>query len=247
MSFPATAYDVLWRRYRKTEQSAVTFSVVGRCERSRMFGVAVTTSSICVGSRCPFVRAGVGAAATQNITDPSLGSALLDLLERGFNARQAMTVVTDSEVKNLEYRQLTVIDRNGGTAHYSGGNTLGTYNVSEGTDCIAAGNILDNDGVPEAMTQSFAANADDHLAERLLKGLEAGLAAGGELGEVKSGALLVVHEHPWPLVDLRCDWADNPIAELRQLWEAYEPQMADYLIRAVDPASAPSYGVPGDT
>ena len=163
------------------------------------------------------------------------------------NARQAMTIVTDNSVKNIEYRQLTAVDRNGGVAYYSGAKTLGTYNVSESANCIGAGNILDNPGVPEAMTGSFAANAGDHLGERLLKALEAGLEAGGERGPVKSAALLVVHEHPWPLVDLRCDWDDQgPIAKLRNLWEDYEPQMEDYLIRAVDPASAPSYGVPGD-
>ena len=56
----------------------MTFSIVGRCVNTGMFGVAITTSSICVGARCPHARAGVGAVATQNITDPSLGPRLLD-------------------------------------------------------------------------------------------------------------------------------------------------------------------------
>jgi uncharacterized Ntn-hydrolase superfamily protein len=97
------------------------------------------------------------------------------------------------------------------------------------------------------MTDTFAANADRHLAERLLRALEAGVAAGGEEGPVHSAALLVVHEQPFPLVDLRCDWDDDdPIAKLRGLWAAYEGEMQAYLDRALNPTAAPSYGVPGD-
>mgnify|MGYP002725507492 CR=1 FL=1 len=81
----------------------------------------------------------------------------------------------------------------------------------------------------------------------LLRGLEAGLAAGGEEGPVHSAALLVHHEQAFALVDLRVDWDDeNPVAELRRLWTDYEPQVEPYLLRAVNPAAAPSYGVAGD-
>ncbi|HKF70448.1 MAG TPA: DUF1028 domain-containing protein, partial [Stellaceae bacterium] len=66
--------------------------------------------------------------------------------------------------------------------------------------------------------------------------LEAGLAAGGEHGPVHSAGLLVAHEQAWSIVNLRMDWAEEgPIAQLRKLWQAYEPQMRDYLIRALNP------------
>ena len=72
-------------------------------------------------------------------------------------------------------------------------------------------------------------------------------AAGGEMGPVKSAGLLVVDKQMWPLVDLRVDWSDEgPVAGLRELWRLYEPQMKDYVTRALDPHSAPTYGVPGD-
>ncbi|MGI9504400.1 MAG: DUF1028 domain-containing protein, partial [Geminicoccaceae bacterium] len=101
--------------------------------------------------------------------------------------------------------------------------------------------------VPDAMTSGFLADQDAHLAERLLSGLEAGAAAGGEEGPVHSAALLVVDRQPFPLVDLRVDWDDTmPIARLPSLWQAYEGQMTDYLDRAIDPAKAPSCGVAGD-
>ena len=59
----------------------MTFSIAGYCERTGMFGVAITTSSISVGSRCPHARAGVGAVATQNITDPNLANLVLNQME----------------------------------------------------------------------------------------------------------------------------------------------------------------------
>ncbi|MEM8688090.1 MAG: DUF1028 domain-containing protein [Pseudomonadota bacterium] len=224
----------------------MTFSIVGRSSRSGSFGVAITTSSICVGARCPHARAGAGAVATQNITDPGLGPLLLDELEAGFEAEEALDHIT-SRRANLDYRQLTVIDNQGRTACFTGANILGVNAESAGENCFAAGNLLADTGVPAAMTEAFALNEEHHLAERLLRSLEAGLKAGGEEGTVHSAALLVVHQHPFPLVDLRVDWHDeDPVGQLRGLWTAYEPQMIDYLNRAVDPAQAPSYGVPGD-
>ena len=224
----------------------MTFSLAGRCARTGMSGVAITTSSISVGSRCPHARAGVGAVATQNVTDPRLAGLVLDAMEAGQDAATAIAGVTQGR-EHIDYRQLTAVDRNGGTAHFTGGNILGTNAVSDDTDCIAAGNLLSSTAVPKAMTDAFAADSSLHLAERLLRGLEAGIAAGGEEGPVHSAALVVAHEMPFYLVDLRVDWEDDdPVARLRDLWTAYEPQMPDYLARALDPGAAPSYGVAGD-
>ena len=71
----------------------MTFSLVGRCQRTGMFGVAITTSSICVGSRCPHARAGVGAVATQNVTDPNLATLVLNAMEAGNSAADAIESV----------------------------------------------------------------------------------------------------------------------------------------------------------
>ena len=224
----------------------MTFSIAGRCARTGMFGVAITTSSICVGARCPHARSGVGAVATQNVTDPDLARLLLNEMEAGHSARDAIERVTEGRA-NINYRQLTAVDSNGTVASWTGTHILGTNGVSEGEDCIAAGNLLKTAAVPIAMTDAFAANRDRHLAERLLRSLEAGLAAGGEEGPVHSAALLVHHEQRFPLVDLRCDWDNaDPVRVLRKLWIDYESQMEAYLIRAIDPTRAPSYGVKGD-
>ena len=114
---------------------------------------------------------------------------------------------------DAEYRQVTVVDHRGRGAHFTGARTLGTNAVAIGAGCIGAGNLLRTEAVPAAMVEVFQAEHELHLAARLLRALEAGLAAGGEEGPVHSAALLVADEQPWPLVDLRVDWDErDPIA-----------------------------------
>ena len=224
----------------------MTFSIVGRCARTGMFGVAITTSSICVGARCPHVRAGVGAVATQNITDPHLATLVLDAMAAGQDASGAIASVVKNR-ENISYRQLTAVDACGTTAHFTGANILGTHAVSEAADCVAAGNLLSSTAVAKAIADGFGTDPSAHLGERLLQAIEAGVAVGGEEGPVHSAALLVGDKMPFPLVDLRVDWNEiDPIGALRSLWQDYAPQMGDYLNRAVNPQAAPSYGVAGD-
>jgi uncharacterized Ntn-hydrolase superfamily protein len=224
----------------------MTFSLTGYCARTDMVGVAIATSSISVGSRCPHARAGLGAVATQNITDPSLATRIFERLDAGDSATEAVAAVMDGRV-NADFRQVAVVDMAGQTGHFTGTQILGTNRVVEGNHCIAAGNLLSSLEVPAAMTSAFVENFDTHLADRLLSGLEAGLAAGGEEGSVHSSALVVHHVHPFALVDLRCDWDEvDPVGALRRLWTDYEPQMQAYLDRAMHPEVAPSYGVVGD-
>lgn len=224
----------------------MTFSITGHCARTNMTGVAITTSSICVASRCPWVRAGVGAVATQNVTDPSLGPKVLDLLAAGKSAQAAIDEIVNGR-EHINYRQLTAVDTSGGVAHFSGTEILGTNAVATGAHCVAAGNLLATTQVPQAMIDQFEAGADLHLAERLLLALKAGVDVGGEEGPTHSSGLKVAHENSWPLVDLRVDWTDgDPVDELIGIWKAYEPQMNDYTTRALNPSAAPSYGVPGD-
>ena len=224
----------------------MSFSVSGFCKKTGMVGVAITTSSICVASRCPWVRAGVGAAVTQNVTDPSLGNLMLDYLGQGLSVQQSIDNVVKGR-KFIDYRQLALVDSKGNSASYTGSKTLGTNAVSQGESCIAAGNLLSSTKVVLAMSDSFSINANLHLAERLLVALQAGVDKGGEDGPVHSAGLKVAHQYSWPLVDLRVDWIDNgPVTKLVNLWHAYESQMMNYNLRAIDPSQAPSYGVPGD-
>ena len=90
------------------------------------------------------------------------------------------------------------------------------------------------------MLRAFQADPAAPLAERLVHALEEGLAAGGEIGPVRSACLMVVERESFPLIDLRVDWHDTPVGELRALWNRYAPQTGDYLIRALDPDNAPN-------
>jgi uncharacterized Ntn-hydrolase superfamily protein len=223
----------------------MTFSLVGRCPRTGMIGTAVTSSSPAVAARCAHARAGAGAAASQNVTDPRLGPAVLDLMAAGRPAQQAVDAAL-AKAPGAAYRQITAVDESGGTGAFSGAYTLGANAVAHGRGAVAAGNLLASESVPEAMVAAFAAGADLHLGARLLAGLRAGLDAGGEEGPVRSAGLLVCDRVEWPVADLRVDWDDDPIGRLSDLWALWEPQIADYVTRALDPGSSPSFGVPGD-
>ena len=215
----------------------MTFSIAGRCANTGMFGIAISTSNIGVGSRCAFALAGVGAVLTQHRSDPRLGPRGVALLQSGCSAQETVAALVASTV-HADWRQLAAIDRDGRTAAFSGKNILSIRKEVEGKNCVAIGNIIANPDVPVAMAGAFEADAEDHIAERLLRALEAGLEAGGEKGPVRSAALLVVHEQSFPLVDLRIDAADQPIPALRALWEEYAPQMPGFVTRAIDPDNA---------
>jgi uncharacterized Ntn-hydrolase superfamily protein len=212
----------------------MTFSLIGRCPRTGQIGAAVATSSIAVGARCTFAAAGVGAVLTQHRTDPRLGPRGLDLLRSGCTAQQTMDALVAS-TPHAHWRQLAVMDADGRTAVYSGAHTKPEKNEAAAQDVCAVGNILASAVVPPAMLRAFQADASAPLAERLVRALEAGLAAGGEHVPVRSAHLLVVERASFPLIDLRVDWHHAPIAELRSLWQVYATQSDDYVLRALDP------------
>jgi len=223
----------------------MTFSVTARCAETGQLGIALSSSSIAVGARCPWLQAGVGAVSSQNITLPLLGQLVLANLEGGETAEKALYQAL-SQDEFSRYRQVTVIDASGKIASHSGDKTLGIYHIAEGVNCVAAGNMLADKAVVEAMVAAFAQTPGE-LATRLIAALHAGQACGGEAGPVHSAAVKVVDDYAWPIVDLRVDWRDeDPIGELEKLWVAYEPQMQAYITRALDPRNAPGYGVPGD-
>lgn len=224
----------------------MTFSLAARCTRTGQFAVAVTSSSPAVAARCAFARAGVGAVTTQNITDPRLGPALLAALAEGLDAETALASVV-AGASYPAYRQLTVVDEAGHSAAWSGDKTLGVNAQALGQDAVSAGNLLAHTGVPQAVLDAFiTSDPAQELGARVIAALQAGQAAGGEAGPIRSAGLLVVDREAWPLADLRVDWHDEPLAELASLWAVWVPQMHDYVTRALNPEAAPSYGVPGN-
>ena len=222
----------------------MTLSIVGRCLETGMLGGSITSSSICVASRCLFTRAGVGAALSQNVTDPRLGVRMLDLLESGAEVNTAVSQIV-AEANNMAWRQLVLLDSSGKSAIHTGEKALGRNASAQGNQCAAAANLLANEEVPQTMVTAFE-QSSGHLAQRLITALEAGIATGGEEGPVRSAGVQVVHKVSWPVVDLRVDWDDNPLPKILTIWNEYQPQLEPYVTRALNPEAAQSYGVPGD-
>ncbi|ALM85612.1 DUF1028 domain-containing protein [Bordetella sp. N] len=222
----------------------MTFSIIARCPTSGQFGAAVSSSSPAVAARCIRARAGVGAAVSQNITDPALGPAILDALAAGLTPDAALASLQARPY--LSYRQLMAIDATHAPAVFTGSDALGRLASAKGEHASCAGNMLATLDVPTAMLSAFE-RAQGSLAERLMQALLAGQAAGGEEGPVHSAGLLVVGELDWPIVDLRMDWVEScPVETLYEAWKVYEPQVQDYITRARNPTTAPSFGVPGN-
>jgi uncharacterized Ntn-hydrolase superfamily protein len=223
----------------------MTFSLVARDPATGAFGIVICSSSPAVASRCAHTRATVGVVASQNVTNPALGPRVLDSLASGSDADAALKAALAHE-QFPDYRQLTVVDANGNTAVHSGPHSLGVHTDLQGDQAVAAGNLLKDESVISALLTGYADSASTAFEERLLDGLRAALAAGGEAGPVHSAGLIVVEDVPWPVTDLRVDYADDPIEDLAELWQLWKPQKDDYRVRGLDPTRAPSYGVPGD-
>jgi uncharacterized Ntn-hydrolase superfamily protein len=223
----------------------MTLSLLAADPPTGELGMVIASSSPAVAARCAYIRPRIGVAATQNVTDPRLGPALLDALTDGLEPDEALANVR-SRSEHADYRQLAVVDRAGRAAGWSGERTLGVSGVRIAAGCVAAGNLLAGEHVLDAMIAAFGAGAKLTLTERLLSCLRAAVDAGGEAGPLRSAGLLISADVPWPVVDLRVDDHDAPVMALTALWELYAPLRDDYVTRALNPSDAPAYRVPGD-
>jgi len=225
----------------------MTFSLILRDPETGEFGSAISSSSPAVAARCLNLADGIGAAHSQNVTDPRLGPALIERLRAGDSAQQAIDVVVASaDPETIDYRQLLVLDAEGRGAVHSGGKALGIFGAAVRENAVAGGNMLASLDVLDALVDT-ALSATGRIEERLYAALQAAVAAGGEEGPVHSAGISVVGSAGWRVTDLRVDWVDeDPIGELGRVLEQWLPQRDDYVSRGLNPVAAPSYGVPGD-
>lgn len=217
----------------------MTFSIAGVCRRTGQFGCALATSSMASGGRAPFVAPGLGVVLSQARSDPRLGVIGLRSLEEGRSATEALADMVGS-TPYTRWRQLAVVDRHGGVASFTGEMCTAEKGEAHGDGGLAVGNGLASAEVPAAMLRGFEAAPEKDLAERLLMGLEFGLEAGGEAFPLRSSALLVAHVGvPFPPVNLRVDFDEAPIAELRRLYALWAPMVHGYVMRCLDPDNSP--------
>lgn len=211
-----------------------TFSIVARCPRTHLFGIAIATSSIAVAARCIHAKAGVGAIATQASTDPRLGITGIKLLEMGFSAPKVLAELTASD-PYIQRRQLSIVDKDGRSACHTGAETRAWHGHINDRDVVVAGNMVVGEGVVKAMAERFQSTAALAMEERLLQAIEAGHEAGGEAIGEHSAGLLVVDREVFPRLDLRVDEHATAVAELRRIFEVYKPLIEFFQQRAVDP------------
>lgn len=197
----------------------MTFTLLARDRDSGDLGIAVASRYPAVGGVVPYFRAGVGLVASQSYANPALAETVLDLLADG--APPPVAVAGALEGRDPAIRQLLVMTVAGETAIYSGERCTPEVSEAVGTDCIAAGNMLADAQVGDAMVAAFVDLSDLTLAERLIHALRAGEAAGGDM-RGREAAAVRIWSHGYPdakslPLDLRADHDDDPIALLGRL------------------------------
>ncbi|MEE8305321.1 MAG: DUF1028 domain-containing protein [Candidatus Tectomicrobia bacterium] len=210
-----------------------TFTIIGRCTYTGMLGIGTATRSLAVGARVPHVQPRLGAAAIMAIADPRLGQMAMRLLKQGYKAPSVIEALVQSD-PYAEYRQLGIIDDDGFAAARTGKMNRDWAGHHVGDNYIVLGNVLTGEHVLDAMQAAFTANPEETLAERLMQSVEAGRDAGGQHGGQQSAALLVYDTKPFAYVDLRVDVHDEPIGELRRVFDVFKPAIPYYNLRQVD-------------
>jgi uncharacterized Ntn-hydrolase superfamily protein len=205
-----------------------TFSITARCARSGQLGIGVATRVPAVGAAVPHLRARVGAIASQATTNPYLGIDGLDLLAAGASAAAVCAALVAWDPA-IEHRQFAVVDARGGAAGHTGSETLAHAGHRTGVGYVVAGNLLAGPDVLVAMQRAWQGSANLDLAERLLRALEAGQAAGGDRRGKQSAALRVVADEEYSHIDLRVDEHGDPIPELRRVHDVWCEVMAPHL------------------
>jgi uncharacterized Ntn-hydrolase superfamily protein len=211
-----------------------TFSIIAVDPRTKETGVAVTTRRPCVGNAVPWVRAGVGAVATQGGTRIEYGPELLDLLAKGVSPKEALDRLVAADA-DRERRQVAVIGMDGRSAQFTGKGQYGAESQGDwvaeraGTTYAVQGNSLVSPDVVTAVAKSFEASegSSRHLADRLIEALDAGQRVGGDgrSGYTQSAAVLVADPRPGmsrrpdgQTVDINVCEHPEPVAELRRIY-----------------------------
>lgn len=221
----------------------MTFTLVGRCDRTGQIGLGVATYSLVVGALCPALMGGVGAISSQAFVNFELRTLGLNLLKQGHPADQVLTLLKAADPQ-IEYRQLMVLDSYGRSAGFTGARTRPWTGHKCGPSYVAAGNVLAGEQVIDAMVHTFLSSADHSLDERLLRAVEAGRDAGGQVGSQghlpeRSAALIVRGHSPKEDLDLRVDSSPTAVEQLRAIREEWTPYREFHWLRHVDPARAP--------
>lgn len=198
----------------------MTYSIVAYDPETKQFGVAVQTHQPAVGAVVPWVRAGVGAVATQSLTNIAFGPLGLELMEGGLSAEAALAALLAGD-EGRERRQVALVDKDGKVATHTGKGCIPFFGHKAGVNYSVQANMMTKDTVPEAMAAAFEAARGD-LMNRMMTAMEAAEAEGGDIRGSQSAAMVVYGSEDKPhwanrVCDLRVDESKDPIGELRRL------------------------------
>src|SRR5699024_8175724 len=146
----------------------LTFSIVARCKKTGMFGMAVSTARPAVGSLAVYVKEQTGAIASQAALNPYFGINGLKYLEQGMSAEEVMEKVKSEDVE-FERRQLAIVDKEGRTAGYTGSDTVPYAGHYFGDQFVVAGNMLVGEQVIDEMAKTYENSTEEYLPLKLME------------------------------------------------------------------------------
>jgi uncharacterized Ntn-hydrolase superfamily protein len=194
----------------------MTWSIIARDPATRHFGIAVATRFFAVGARVPHIAAGIGAIATQAMSNPFYGVNGLRLLCEGKSAADTLRAVVAAD-EGREHRQVHIMDASGRIAAHTGAECIDWCGHRQGDGFSLAGNMLAGARVLDDTAAAYVANVALPFPRRLIAALKAGEAAGGDKRGKQSAALVIYGEEEWSDLDLRVDDHTDPLAELERL------------------------------
>lgn len=218
----------MWPEFERLEsppsgaEEFATYSICLCCEKTGQLGVASASATMAVGFIVPFASSGIGAGASQAHANPYLRDWMVEIGKDVENAANVIDIAIRQD-NRAPLRQILYVSRDGSSAAYTGGGTTQFAGHKTGHNFAVGGNRLSGEHVLDAMVDIILQTADSKLSlgEKLLRTLEAGHKAGGDERGDRSSSLLITSDQRYPLLNLRVDDHEDPVAELHRLYTDY--------------------------
>ena len=203
----------------------MTYSIIVLDKQRDLLGIGVASGSIAVGSRVPWGRYGVGGVTSQAYTNPGLGPIILDYMERGHIAEEAIKKALNRD-KQPNLRQVAAMDWDGNASYYNGKNIPIEYGGFIYKECVAIANLVVSSEIPKILCKSYYENIDNDMSISIIHALMEAHSIGGDRRGDRSSALLIIGLTEFTpyydrILDLRIDYSKDPLKELERIYNLY--------------------------